>query len=100
MPGVLILEALAQAGAFLVNKSDSEEDGRLVYILAIDKARFRKIVEPGDQLVLDVRAIKTKGKLCKVKAEAFVNNQLVTEAEFLAVLVDRQGESLKPENLI
>jgi 3-hydroxyacyl-[acyl-carrier-protein] dehydratase len=84
MPGVLILEAMAQAGGILACLSDQEMIGRLVYFAGVDKARFRRVVRPGDQLVLRLELIKQKGKITKMNGKAYVDEQLATEAELMA----------------
>jgi 3-hydroxyacyl-[acyl-carrier-protein] dehydratase len=84
MPGVLILEAMAQVGSILACLSDREMIGRLAYFAGVDKARFRRIVRPGDQLVLRLAMIKQKGRIIKMAGQAFVDEQLATEAELMA----------------
>jgi 3-hydroxyacyl-[acyl-carrier-protein] dehydratase len=89
MPGVLILEALAQAGALLAAMSMGPgEPGKLTYLMGIDAARFRRPVVPGDRLELHVEVTKRKGAVWKQKATAIVDGQPVAEAEFMAMLVD------------
>jgi len=91
MPGVLILEALAQAAAVLAVKSISEEEARskLTYLMAIDGARFRKPVVPGDRLELKVEIVKQKGPVWKQQAVASVDGQRVAECDLMAMLADR-----------
>ncbi len=91
MPGVLILEALAQACALLAVKSMAPEESRskLTYLMGIDAARFRKPVVPGDRLELEVETTKRKGPVWKMKGVARVDGQPVAEADFLAMLADR-----------
>jgi len=90
MPGVLILEALAQAAALLAKKSMANDPGdKVTYLMAIDNARFRKPVVPGDRLELRVEVLKQKGAIWKEKAVAYVDGEVVAEAEFMAMLVDR-----------
>jgi 3-hydroxyacyl-[acyl-carrier-protein] dehydratase len=84
MPGVLMLEGLAQTGGILAILSDPEMMGRLVYFAGVDKARFRKVVRPGDQLIYQLEMIKQKGKIVKMSGKAYVDGQLVTEAELMA----------------
>ncbi|MDR2550353.1 MAG: 3-hydroxyacyl-ACP dehydratase FabZ [Desulfobulbus sp.] len=84
MPGVLILEAMAQVGSILVCLSDQEMIGRLAYFAGVDKARFRRIVRPGDQLVLKLEMLKQKGKVIKMGGQALVDGQLAAEAELMA----------------
>ncbi|OEU46510.1 MAG: 3-hydroxyacyl-[acyl-carrier-protein] dehydratase FabZ [Desulfobacterales bacterium S3730MH5] len=86
MPGVLIVEAMAQAGGILVYASRSEEGHKgPVYFLGIDKARFRKPVIPGDQLVFEVIWTKRRGNVSKMSAKATVEGTLVAEAEIMAM---------------
>lgn len=84
MPGVLILEAMAQVGSILTCLSDPAMIGRLAYFAGVDSARFRRIVRPGDQLVLKLAMVKKKGKVIKMAGQAFVDEQLVAEAELMA----------------
>jgi len=97
MPGVLILEAMAQAGAVLAYKSTNTtpEDGVLYYFAGIDNVRFRKIVEPGDQLRLEVKVLRSKRDIWKLEGSAFVDGNLVCSAEFMSArkegAYNRQG---------
>lgn len=85
MPGVLILEGLAQVGALLAYKSMSDEiHDKIVYFAGIDKVRFRKMVRPGDQIVFKVESIRMKPKLSKMSGKAYVDDQLAAEAELMA----------------
>ena len=89
MPGVLILEALAQASAILAYKTEGMDPTRKVtYLMAIDNAKFRKPVVPGDRLQLEVEVIKHKGAIWKQRGTATVDGQKVAEGEFLATVVD------------
>jgi len=92
MPGVLILEAMAQAAALLVFLALPPEEvrHRVTYLMAIDGARFRKPVVPGDRLELEVEVTKHKGAVWKQKGTARVDGQVVAEAEFMAMLADRE----------
>ncbi len=91
MPGVLILEALAQACALLAMKSlPKEQTGDTVtYLMSIDGAKFRRPVVPGDRLELRVEVTKQKGAVWRQRGVAVVDGQIVAEAEFLAMLADR-----------
>lgn len=92
MPGVLIVEALAQAGGILVFTRLPHYRGRPFYFGGIDKVRFRKPVRPGDQLVMKVHLLKQRGGLFKMKGDAFVDDGLVAEAELMAVIeLDRDA---------
>ena len=87
MPGVLIIEAMAQVGGILAFRSSSKEwAGSLVYFMGIDKVRFRKPVVPGDQLRLKLTTIRQKQKVFKMRGEAYVDDILVAEAELMAVI--------------
>jgi len=90
MPGVLILEALAQASALMAITTMPEEHraGKVIYFMAIDGARFRKPVVPGDRLELHCEMLKNKGSIIKVRGEAKVEGQVVAEGEFMAMLAD------------
>ncbi len=92
MPGVLILEALAQACAILAYRSAAmNPDNWVVYLMAIDGAKFRKPVVPGDRLVLTAEVIRHKSSVWKQRGVATVDNHVVAEAEFLATVV-KAGE--------
>jgi beta-hydroxyacyl-ACP dehydratase FabZ len=87
MPGVLIVEAMAQVGAVLVIASlGAKASGRPVYFMAIDKVKFRKMVVPGDRLEFEVEAIQNRGKVWKLKGVAKVDGKVVTEAESTAMI--------------
>jgi 3-hydroxyacyl-[acyl-carrier-protein] dehydratase len=87
MPGVLILEALAQAAALLAMMSlGPEEAGKLTFLMGIDAARFRRPVIPGDRLELHVEVTRQKGPVWKQQGTAIVDGQPVAEAEFMAML--------------
>jgi 3-hydroxyacyl-[acyl-carrier-protein] dehydratase len=86
MPGVLIVEAMAQAGGILAYASRGEdEEKELVYFMGIDKARFRKPVIPGDQLILEMVSTKTRGNIFKMSGKASVDGAMVAEAEIMAM---------------
>jgi len=87
MPGVLIIEAMAQTAGLLVFKSIPEEEGeKLVYFLGIDHFRFRKPVIPGDQLRLELEITKHRQSIWGFKGKALVDGKLVAEGELLAML--------------
>lgn len=89
MPGVLIIEGLAQtAGALCVHSLGEDYKAELVYFMGIDNAKFRKPVVPGDQLHYHVRKIRNRGRVWRFFGEAKVNGQVVTEAEVSAMLAD------------
>lgn len=89
MPGVLIVEAMAQVGGFLLLHSVDEPDNKLVYFLGIDEVRFRKPVRPGDQLRFELNMLKFKGMICKMEGSAYVGENLVCEAKLLAKVVEK-----------
>lgn len=91
MPGVLIIEAMAQCGAILCikNFTDEERAAKLAYFGGIDKARFRKPVVPGDQLIMQVEILQRRPAMVKLRGEAKVNDVLVAEAEMMSLLGDR-----------
>lgn len=91
MPGVLIIEALAQAGALMVTAApDFKAEEKLVYFMSIDGAKFRKPVVPGDVLELHVEAIQNRGAVWKLSAVAMVEGQKVAEAQLAAMIVDKE----------
>jgi beta-hydroxyacyl-ACP dehydratase FabZ len=93
LPGVLILEAMAQVGGCLVFASDATLKGKLMYLAGVDKARFRRPVIPGDQLVMSVEVLSMRSRFVKCRCEARVDGQLCAEAEMLCSLVDAGTES-------
>ncbi len=90
MPGVLVLEALAQASAILAYRSTGFDPSRKVtYLMAIDGAKFRKPTVPGDRLELEVEVLRFKGSILKTRGVAKVDGEVVAEGEFLATVVDK-----------
>ena len=89
MPGVLIVEAMAQAGGILLLNTVPDPENKLVYFMGIDGVRFRKPVKPGDQLRFEVEMVQFRRGTCKMKGQAFVGADLVTEAELMATIVDK-----------
>jgi 3-hydroxyacyl-[acyl-carrier-protein] dehydratase len=89
MPGVLIVEAMAQTAAIMVvNTLGKESEGKLVYFMSIDEARFRKPVVPGDSLYIHVSKIQNRRNVWKFKGEAKVGDTLCAEATFGAMIMD------------
>src|SRR5690606_3008539 len=89
MPGVLIIEAMAQTAAVLVvHTLGPDSEGKLVYFMSVDGARFRKPVVPGDQLHVHVRKERSRGNVWKFSAEAKVDGQLAAEATYAAMILD------------
>ena len=85
MPGVLIIEALAQAGGILAAEiRGPEKQGDIIYFMGMDAVRFRKPVVPGDQLMLEARVLKMRSRVAKMAGRALVDGQLVAEAELMA----------------
>jgi beta-hydroxyacyl-ACP dehydratase FabZ len=91
MPGVLIIEAMAQLGGVLLLQEHDLKERGLVYLAGIDACKFRKTVIPGDQLRIVVDVLRYKYTICKMRGEAFVNETLVAEAEFLTSLVVQES---------
>jgi len=89
MPGVLIIETMAQVGGFLLLESVEDVHQKVVYFMSLDHVKFRRPVVPGDQLRLEVEMLQFRGRTCRMKGEAFVDGHLVCEAEMMARVVDR-----------
>ncbi|HZC67941.1 MAG TPA: 3-hydroxyacyl-ACP dehydratase FabZ [Nitrospirales bacterium] len=88
MPGVLIIEAMAQVGGVLAFKSANQGRAKLVYFMGIDKAKFRKPVVPGDRLRFVVDVLRARHPYWKMRGEAYVEDSLVCEAELMAMVTD------------
>ena len=89
MPGVLIVEAMAQTAAVLVvHTLGSEAEGKLVYFMTIDNARFRKPVVPGVLLRLEVEFVQKRSRVCKFAGRAMLDGEIATECEFTAMIAD------------
>ena len=87
MPGVLIVEAMAQTGALLMSKSlDVVVEGKVIMFMSIDGVRFRKPARPGDQLRMDVVVTRQRGDIFKFRGETFIDGKLAAEAEFAAMV--------------
>ncbi len=92
MPGVLIIESMAQTAAVLVVQTVGKEiEGRLVYFMAIDGAKFRKPVTPGDSIHIHVNKIKNRGNVWKFACQAKVGETLCAEAEITAMIMDKSA---------
>ena len=89
MPGVLLVEALAQVGVMLLLGNDQNRDSKLVYFSGIDKCRFRQPVVPGDQLRIEVNVLKKRDRYYKMKGQGLVDTNVVIEAELSCSVVDR-----------
>jgi len=90
MPGVLVVEALAQCGAVLALREIEDRERKLVFFSGIDNARFRRPVVPGDTLMLEVTALRFRQRAQRMRGEAKVNGQLVAEAEIMSIVADRE----------
>ena len=89
MPGVLIVEAMAQAGGFLLLNAVENPESKVVYFLGIDGVRFRRPVMPGDQLRFELKMLSFRRGICKMTGETYVGDTLVCEAEMLAQVIDK-----------
>jgi 3-hydroxyacyl-[acyl-carrier-protein] dehydratase len=89
MPGVLIVEAMAQSGAILMSKTlDVDVGGKAIFFMSLDNCRFRSPVRPGDLLKLHVEVLRARGDIFKFKGEARVGDRVAAEAEFAAMVVE------------
>jgi beta-hydroxyacyl-ACP dehydratase FabZ len=89
MPGVLLVEALAQVGVVLLLIGDKDRDAKLVYFSGIDKCRFRQPVVPGDQLRIEVTVLRQRDRYYKMKGQAFVDGNIAVEAELSCSVIHR-----------
>jgi beta-hydroxyacyl-ACP dehydratase FabZ len=89
MPGVLLVEGMAQAGGILVLHDDPNADDKLVYFMGIEKARFRRPVVPGDQVRYEVEALRLRRAHCKLSCKALVDGKVAAEAVISSAMVDR-----------
>ena len=90
MPGVLIIEAMAQVAGVLVLSGIPDRKNKLVLLAGVDGAKFRKPVRPGDQLRMEMKVLRSRASMAKVSGTATVEGVVVAEAEILCVLADRQ----------
>lgn len=97
MPGVLIIEAMAQVGGTLVLKDLPDRKNKLVLFASIEEAKFRKPVLPGDTLRLELKTLKRKSTVVKMQGVATVNGQVVAEAIVMCKVVDRPGSAPAPQ---
>jgi len=94
MPGVLQIEAMAQVGAILALREFSDRSNKIPFFSAIDKARFRRPVTPGDTLVIEVVALRIGSKVQKMRGVATVDGKITAEAEIMCIIGDREtGEN-------
>ena len=89
MPGVLIIESMAQTGGLLLLQEVEDREKKLLYFVAIDGARFRRPVVPGDQLRVEVNVLSWRSSFCKLEGKATVNGELAAEATLMCKMVDR-----------
>ncbi len=89
MPGVLLLEAMAQVGGVFALKSNPDAKNKVLYFMSIDKAKFRKPVVPGDQVRFDLELTKQRSNIMAFKGAAKVDGAIVAEAEMMAMIVDK-----------
>jgi beta-hydroxyacyl-ACP dehydratase FabZ len=92
MPGVLLIEAMAQTGGVMALKSDPKAREKVVYFMSIDKAKFRKPVVPGDQVRFELEVIKQRGAITSFRGIATVEGKAVAEAEMMAMIVDKEKQ--------
>ena len=88
MPGVLIIESMAQTGGLLLLQEVKDREKKLLYFVAIDDARFRRPVVPGDQLRIEVNVLAWRGTFCKLQGRASVGGELAAEATLMCKMVD------------
>lgn len=88
MPGVLIIEAMAQVAGVMAFSSGVE--GKVVYFMSIENAKFRRPVVPGDQVIMDIKVLKQRGNVWRFSGTATVDGKLVSEAEFTAMVTDKE----------
>src|ERR1700719_2854394 len=96
LPGVLIIEAMAQTGGLLLLQEVPERENKLLYFVAVDDARFRRPVVPGEQLRLEVVVVSWRGNFCKLRGTASGNGELAAEAILMCKMVDRDPVEAPP----
>lgn len=89
MPGVLIIEAMAQVGGCMLLGEVENKDEKLVYFMGIDRARFRKPIVPGDQIIFEIKVLHKRASTCKLWGEAKVDGVVCAEAELTSVMVNK-----------
>jgi beta-hydroxyacyl-ACP dehydratase FabZ len=89
MPGVLIVEAMAQTGGMLLMEQVPDREKKVVYFMSLDNVKFRRPVVPGDQLRMEVEMLQFRGKIARLKGVALVEGQVAAEAEMMACVVDK-----------
>jgi 3-hydroxyacyl-[acyl-carrier-protein] dehydratase len=97
MPGVLIIESMAQVGGLLAYKSLPQIQGKIIFFMGMDKVKFRRPVVPGDQLILELTALRSGQRVWKMQGKALVNQALVAEAELTAAVADDKENTVPEE---
>jgi len=94
MPGVLVVEGMAQAGGILLLHDIADRDSKLLYFMAIEHARFRRPIVPGDQIRYEVEVLRMRATTCKLKGKAIVDGEVAAEAICMSAMVDRDAGGL------
>jgi 3-hydroxymyristoyl/3-hydroxydecanoyl-(acyl carrier protein) dehydratase len=89
MPGVLIIEAMAQVGGMLLLGAIEDREEKVVYFMSLDNVKFRRPVVPGDQLRCELELVQFRGKTCRMRGVAYVDGDVVAEADMMARVMDR-----------
>ena len=89
MPGVLIIEAMAQVGGLLLMDAVENPEEKVVYFMSLDKVKWRRPVTPGDQIRFELEMLQLRRHVCRMRGEGFVDGNLAVEAEMMARIVDR-----------
>lgn len=97
MPGVLILEAMAQAGGLLLLQEIPDRDSKLLYLASMNNVKFRRPIVPGDTLRVEINILTWRGDLCKIEGKAYVEDKLSTEATLMCIMVDRADAKIPQE---
>jgi 3-hydroxyacyl-[acyl-carrier-protein] dehydratase len=100
MPGVLIIESMAQTGGLLLLQEVKDREKKLLYFVAIDNARFRRPVVPGEQLRIEVNVVAWRGTFCKLQGRATVNSELAAEATLMCKMVDLEEVQAPAPNAV
>ncbi len=89
MPGVLIIEAMAQVGGLLLMDHVADPDSKVVYFMSLNNVKWRRPVTPGDQVIFEVETLRLRRRICKMKGKGVVDGNIVAEAEMTARIVDK-----------
>lgn len=100
MPGVIIIEAMAQAGGLVLLGTIDNPQSKIMLFTGIDKAKFRKPVQPGDTLRIEMKLLRFNGRMCRLWGEAYVDTKLAAEAEVSSILVERSSLESKPPAIL